>query len=301
MAWTSDDLVSAVRERGRLSDDALAASRILAFADEETDLNVQPLLRATREDYGVVRQDIALVDGQREYDLPTRASAAGLRKVARVTDSGNEVPLDKIPIDELAEYGSSRGSPYWRTGGAYAIEDERIVLTPAPSGGTLRVRYYRRPSRLVSTSAAWQIASIAGPVYTMTGSQPAGWSATTILDLVQGTPHFRIRRMDEDPSAMDAVSITLAAAVTGAVAGDWFAKAGETPVPQIPAELHALLTALTTYRALEACGYVSQLGAAQAKIEEARKNLRTLIDPRVDGDPGTIVNWGSPLRAGRRR
>lgn len=81
--------------------------------------------------------------------------------------------------------------------------------------------------------------------------------------------------------------------------GDQIALAGETIVPQVPADLHSLLAQRVTARCLEALGDTQGLSSANAKLSEMEQKSGALLQSRVEGAPKKIVNRHSLLK--RRR
>ena len=77
--------------------------------------------------------------------------------------------------------------------------------------------------------------------------------------------------------------------------GDYVCPAGQSPIPQIPYELHPVLMQLTASRV------VGRLGDAKGKqlLSEAANNmLKNMIEnlkPRIANQPQRIVNLESPV------
>jgi hypothetical protein len=76
--------------------------------------------------------------------------------------------------------------------------------------------------------------------------------------------------------------------------------AGQSPVPQIPPELHPLLAQRVVCKALESLGDAAGFQAAQLKMAEIQQAALPLITPRVDGEPKRFANRNSPFRRRRR-
>lgn len=299
MAYTADDLDRAVRRRARLKSGSqgLAQSEILELADEEILTTCLPLLMAARNEYAIATEDYAITADQAEYRIPSRSVGAGVRTVKLVID-GTETPLDRVDLDDRGAYASATHA--FGRGGCYTMQGDHIVLLPTPTQtlGTLRVRYMRRPNRLVPTTEAAQIAALPGGGL-LGGGTPSGssWSTSDLFDLIQGRPNFDL--IGKDLVATSTGPVTLEDDYpTGLVVGDWVALAGETPLVQVPVELHPVLIAAVTVRVHAALGNTNQMTLAKAELEGTKNAIMVLIDPRDTGEEELVVNWHTPLRAG---
>src|SRR5690606_8653031 len=70
--------------------------------------------------------------------------------------------------------------------------------------------------------------------------------------------------------------------------GDYVCLAGESPVPQIPVEFHALLAQEVVVKVLEALGKSTK--DAKDDLKTLKENLPNLITPRVQGESRRVVN-----------
>lgn len=308
MPWTTADLLTAVRRRAQLpassADGLLTDTDLLALATEEIDTLLVPLVRAAREEYWVTRTDLAITAGTAEYRIPTRAQASALRDVTLVVD-GAETSLPHIELEERGRY--TEGGSYWWDGAGvgFALQGDKVVVLPTPTkAATLRLYYARRLNRLVATSAAALVSSVAGTPTITFASVPATWSDSDTFDAIEGTPSFDW--LGADLTASNVVTgasgtITFDSVSSELAAGDYVALAGETPVPQIPAELHPLLISATVARALEVVGDRAAFAAATQAVVRQSAQASQLLEPRVEGAARRVVNWHSPLRSRRRR
>ena len=180
-----------------------------------------------------------------------------------------------------------------------------MVLVPSPSqSGTLRLEYHRRPSALVTTSAVATISSINGArtVITTTATIPSTIVSGISVDVVDNTPGFKTLVMDATTTATTSgTTITLTAALPSSVAaGDYVCLAGESPVPQIPVELHPLLAQRTKAAALEALGDPKAVQAMQV-CDRMRQSAMVQLSPRSKGSPRYLINRNAPGLGRRRR
>lgn len=308
MPYTADDLVTQVRRGGMIPDASteITAEVILAFLDEESRSVIAPWRRKLAgTDYRIDQEDQSIVAGTSTYRIPWRAEAGALRDVLYVDASGDAISLDRIPLHETDEYLAQR-SPYWAGPYGFCVEGDFVRLLPTPTTtGTLRLKYPRRPSRLVARTDAMLITNIVVQLFatTYSGAEPDLFSAVTPLDIVQANPNFDLFARDVLPASVSTgSSVTFATSPSAEVApGDYLALAGETPVVQLPVELHPVLVALGVARALEADGDREGANAAYERGLVRLQGMEALFTPRVEAKPRKSVNRASMLRGGGRR
>lgn len=310
MAWTSDDLVSAVRRRAQLpdssADGALSDADILSLADEEISTLCLPVLHSAREDYHVKFSTTSVSSSTSRYRIPSRAVANGLRELT-LLDGTDEINLTQVPLENKDGYTS--GGLYVSSltrSPSYVIEGDEVVLVPSDHGlsGSLKFYYYFRPGTLVLTSSSqvMSITGVSGAVYS--GSAPAGWSTSTSLDAVQAVPGFDLLLEATTPSSVSAsTSVTFSSAVTDLATGDYICEEGVTPIIQLPPEMHPLLYSAVLVRVFEALGDYEAAQASVRARETQTERVLKLLEPRNIGERMNVVNWYSPLRGGgyRRR
>lgn len=307
MAYTTDDAVEAVRVGAKLPDAHadLTSAVILGFGDEERASVIDPWRRKILgAEYDITSASQSLVSGTATYRIPSRAAGASLHSVSYVDGAGDEWPMNRIPLEDSGAFVHGAGY-HWEAPYAYAIEGDfvRVLPTPAASSGSLKLRYPKRPSRMVSIEDAMVITSISGSPSVYAGPKPSTIQTTTLVDIIQSAPNFAIFAADQTPSAVSAnTSVTFATnPSTEAAAGDYVALAGETPVIQLPAELHPILIALMIGRALEAEGDRDGMAIAMDRAERRLARLEPLFRERVGNGRRYAVDATSTLRGGRYR
>lgn len=299
MDWSTAALLARIRARtGRPNADPdFTDAVLLAIADDVTSERVLPAIHSIRQDFGVVTSDIAIVAAQADYRIPSRAAFGVVREVVIVDTNG--VELFDIPwaeVEERPQFAGS-GEPQRHT-----IEGDRVVLLPTPSSsvGTLRIKYYRRPSVLVAPSTAADEAPhiiTATPTATEITIGTHGFDQLDTLDIVQGRPPFDVLAQDIPVASTSATTVTIAAGVSTAVVGDYVCTAGETPCPQLTAELHTVLAigaaAEVLRRAKDA-----QAGARESEFNDKLAAVVMSMAPRQHGEPKRVINHHSYLRGG---
>lgn len=291
--YTADALLlPALKRRGMLPNTAetLADTDYYALANDEIQSYIVPLLMKAREEHLVYTQDLTLTAGQEAYQIPYRAAGSKVRDVlvSNSTTSGF-TQLNRIEPERTGDFGAT-GSP-----SGYRFEGSNIIIMPSPTtGGTLRLKYVMMPNRLVTITAAAQIATVNTTAKTVTlVSTPATFVTGTSFDIVRAKPGFDTLEMD-NVATLSAGTWTFTDALdTTIVAGDYVCLAGESPIPQIPLSLHPLLAERVVMRSLEALGD-PKAQTARIAAQELEKMALTLLSPRSDGSARAVVNRYGP-------
>lgn len=302
--WDTTSFLARVRDRTRVPStrSGYGDADTLRVAYDELVSQVVPLLVAQQQEHLVSSGRITLVEGQRDYRMPTRASGSRARLVELEDVSGDTQRLTRYNPEDLSgvRVSTTQGLPV-----GFTVEGNLLRVYPKPSGVSgygLRVRFYDRPGRLVlppeaGTPGAAKVTLVAGLVLTISGesSLPSG---AQLVDVVRATPGFET--LSADASATRAgTSLTLSDATLAAQVsvGDYVCLPGTAPVPQVPPEFHALLVLQTAYAQLQAKG---DSEAARPLLEEMATRreplVKALARPRSDGNPQKQLNgtrrWG---------
>lgn len=303
--WTTAGLLEDIRQKAYLPDahPSFTDTILLNMADRELRDTIMPHILDRREDYYVVYHDFAITANQQRYRLPSRAHFGLLRDASILASDGRLTADLKLASVEQVEYFAAITSD--ATGiGLYALEGDTVVLLPTPSttdGSTLRLRYYRRPSKLTAAASGHCVAitAINGNVLTLGASH--GFTTSSVCDLVQANPGFDVLDFDQTLSATASTTVTWPTTVPSDLAvGDYVCIANETPVPQVPAEFHSVLAQAVACKVLEQLRD-DRLGAAVTKLGRDLEAAAGGITPRNHGAARKIVNRASALRGPRRR
>jgi len=158
---------------------------------------------------------------------------------------------------------------------------------------TIRVYYHRRPSELVKVTEASEVTAVDTGTNTVTVALalPTGFVTGALLDIVQGDPNFSLRANASAVVSISSQDIEFGAGVVDDVQiGDWVALTGESPIIQLPYEVHGWLAQATAIKVLESHGD-SDVKVLQAKSKELDQNFAIMFQPRVDDDPEVIVQY----------
>lgn len=198
MAWTAttDDFADAVRECAALPDaGTLTDAEIFRVADREIQTRFVPFMRSLRENFWLTTTTETLTVGTSDYRIPGDAQGGTVRMVSIVDSSDVERNLEQVPIQADAVW-SENGTPRW-----FAIVGNKIRLFPTPdTAETLRILYYRRPSKLVPVADCVTFISNTSGVLHVAYDDNDAISAMGDVDIVQAHPPFSLLVDGRDPS-----------------------------------------------------------------------------------------------------
>lgn len=289
-AYTTTDLITSIRNRGNIpytsnDNNVNSDTNLLITATEQLLIKLYPLLQSTREEFYVARKSFAITADQSEYVIPSRASGLVVRDI-QIIDGSN---ISSLPIIDSERISTTTSG----TVEGYYLEHNKIILypTPATTSGTLRVRYFLRPSRLAATTDCAQIASIntGSNQFTVT-SIPTSWATGSVIDIIQQSAPYANLAIDQTTTNISSTTITLASLPSTLAVGDWVALAEYSPIPQVPMEFQAILAQLTVVKTLEAMG--DREGAAYAfkDLQTDLTNMMTLVTPRNQGERKKVIS-----------
>jgi len=282
MAYTTTDFIADVKLRAFLptSQATFGSTDILLLADAEMQTAVIPLVQSVRSDYWVTYADSVITVAVANYDIPVRAIGMALRDVQYVESGGLIRSLPQIMIDDIKT--TIQGEPE-----AFYVRQNQVYLYPTPSSttGTLRLYYQLRPGQLVLTTATGLISSISTVANTATVSSiPSTWSSAFTYDLIRQDGASEPLALDQAVSTVAGTTLTFTATMpTSLRVSDYVALAGQSPIPQIPAELRPVLAQATAVRMMESMmlpGVDFARNTLNKEIETATK----LLSPRVSGE-----------------
>lgn len=284
--YTVTGLLASIRRRGMIptSSEALADSDLIALANEEMHGYVLPLLMRTNEEYLVSYSDLAITASDARYSIPERAIGNKVRDVLYL-DGGTYRSLSRIEPEFADQYGDDTGTP-----SAFYLEGHEIVLLPTPSeASTLRVKYYKRPGDLTTTFTF--VSAFVDPDYTV--GSTSGFTDQDV-DFVSADSPFQPVYSAIPIEVRSATAFEPADPVTSAlVLGTYMVPAGDSPFPQIPAELHPLLAQRVVVRALEALGD-PRVEAAAKRCDQVKQDALALLTPRHEGTGRKVINYNGP-------
>lgn len=305
---TGDSMINSVRKRTMCPDDTatFTDSDILDIVDEE--LNVQvidKLLTLHGENLTIVEDVPKNSDGA--YDIPYRAVGNKLRDLSLV--SGTSVyELAQISIGELPDYMDGDSTLNYLD--KFYVQNNKIHLVDPNRGyETLRIRYYLRPSFLTKVDQAGVISAVvyddvASTVTITMSSVGKNFTDNVKYDIIGHKSPNKIKTFDKE-----AISLTTGTTgtivfssdgINGIEVGDYVAIAEETPVPNIPTEMHPLLAQAAAVNILESLGDTEALANADRRMTKMVTAVQSLIDDRVELAPKKIKPRHGTLASSRR-
>jgi hypothetical protein len=244
VAYTSDDLITDIDRDSfqPAAQDHFTTAQKLLIADQAIHKTLAPLLVSLDSGYFLETADASLVADQQAYDLDRYAMWGKLRKLRIVETSGRLRMLDLLTDEQTDDYPTESGTPV-----AFSMQDKQILLYPPPSDATetLRQWIYRRPGRLVATTAAAVVSSVANGVVTYTGAPPATHTSSSVHDFYSGRSPFRRIATAATATGQAGSTQTFATATAALLtAGDYVCLRDETVFPAVPIELSPFLSEL---------------------------------------------------------
>lgn len=306
--FTTSTLIEDIKRRGSFPDSGVTfnTTDYLALINEEMKIGIVPVVISMHEEYFVWSEEIPLQPNVSKYDIPYRAIGMKLRDIFYKDVNGNLREMSRVNQDDVAYFQRTNNTSDFRS---FYIENNSVVLcpdVPAAPTGSLLIKYYLAPNEIVEETRVGIIQNIvvgASTTQYTVDLVPNGMSTATALDIIQARPGFKTRTFDIYPTSVDTGNKTITfnntSLPTGVSVGDHINFAGETIIPQIPAELHSILSQRVTARGLEAIGDQAGLQAANVKLAEMEQKSTILIDNRVEGAPLKITSFHSLLRSSK--
>lgn len=305
---TVDTLIADVKRRASIPESQQTFQEVdfLAFANEELDIGIIPHVLSFHEEYFVYTELITIEPEVQRYEIPERAVGNKLRDLAYVDMSGNIFEMTRINSDDISAFQGNYTTSSYTT---FYVEGSDIVLLPPVSStptGSLRFSYYLRPNELVSQDRVAIITNI----NTITGevtvaSVPENITVADTLDLIQTRSPHKSLTLDIVPTALNTVTKVFtfdpADLPSRLAVGDQLALAGETIVPQVPSDLHSMLSQRVAARCLEALGDTQGITLANTKLAEMEQKTGALLENRVEGATMKVLNRHSTLKRNRYR
>lgn len=305
--WLVHKLIANAKRRAFIvesddPDDGFATADFLDTIDDVIRAKMVPLLKRTRESYLLRVVEQTLTAGTARYPIPGRAAAESIHSILCETSEDNWTPLQRTEVHQAHAFTATGGARLF----GYYLEDDSVEFIPTPGEATVRFVIYNRPNLVVEESAVGYISAIntgtkAVTVKTWdedaedftTSAAPSTFSSSVLYDLVKGTPGFRNHGTDLEASVASNV-LTFAETLPDNLAvGDFVCLAGETPIAQIPAELHPLLAQEVARELLEAKGD-AKAERAQATADRLQADALEMLTPRASAAPKYVHNFNAP-------
>ena len=309
-------MITSVRKRTMTPDDTsiFTDQDILDIVDEEIDVEVLEKLLVLHGENLIVSVDLPKeADGS--YDIHYRSIGNKLRDVSLV--NGTEVyELTQVGIGELPDFSSTANISGY-IDNFYVKNNKIILIDPARSYTHVRMYFHLRPNTITKLEEAGIISpgevekSIvvdddAGIVTFNLSQVGKNFAAGLEYDIIGKRTPNKIKGFDLTP-----ISVTTGSSgnlvfnksdiedfLGDIIPGDYITLAGETPVPNMPTEMHPLIAQAAAIHILEALTDTEALANAQKRMNKMTKAVQTLIDSRVELAPKKIKPRHGTLRSG---
>ena len=297
--WTTIQLIKEVKRQGSVpTNQSLYSDQDFVDAFSEClETRIVPSILRTREELFVTEQDFVLGPGLTEFEIPSRAIGSRVRSVELIDQNGQ---LAK----HVKRYDPMSAKKYrfdqYRLGSLqYYFKNNKIVLNQevTDTNLTMRVSYYRRPSRLARTVSAGRITAVDAGASTITvDNVPASFVAGATIDVHTAQPQFEAVRDGLTITNVSSFTLTLDS-VEGLSIGDWVNEEGFAVIPQIPGELHIILVRYATSKILGSLGDYEGAADIDKNLMELERNLYEMLASR-DDSTGEAVDvtqgiWGA--------
>lgn len=280
------ELIASLKIKGSFptANDLFSNSDFLVLFNHQMKTEIIPTMLVLSEDYFLLTKDYTVTQNG-SYRLPSRAIGAKLRDL-QVQDTGGNL----ISIKRLFE----EDRPANLTG--YYIVRNSVELSNQFVSGTLKMKYYARPNKLVMPTECAQIVSIDTLNTQITVSAlPATMTNGVLCDFVQNKNPYDLLDYDNAIVGVSGTTITMTKLPDGLAVGDWLCLAEESPVPMVPDEMHPVLVQSALVAALSS--KKDKAMDFEAKVlERVKQDAIRMLDPRVENDSvsfrsGRLLNF----------
>lgn len=300
---TGDKLISSVRKRSMSPEDTsvFTDQDILDIANEEMDVQLLDKLLSLHEEHLTTHVDLPRTE-EGAYDIPYRAIGNKIRDVGLVNNPGpNETvwELSQISLGELPDYSFDSG--IGQDLDKFYVESNQLkLIRPARSYDFVRIYFYIRPNVITKLDQAAKISNISsdpigGTVTINFSNIPKKFNVGLEYDIVGGRTPNKIKAYDLTPTNISSSikSITFSYSdlepyLDDIKVGDYVTQAEESPIPNIPTEMHPVLAQLSAVHLLEALGDSEGLRNALARLDKMNTAVMQLVDDRVELAPKKI-------------
>ncbi len=296
MAITADRLLTGIKRRILVptSQATFTETDLLAFADDIISSRIVPMIESTNQEFFVTTVETPLVAGQSEYSIPYRAVGRALREIKIKDDNNNIRNISLIAIEDAFVYDAST-----LTIGFFFKGDKIRLLPDVPTSisvsQSLQIWYRLPPSRLVQSSEACQVVGVNGDTVTV-ANVPTTIITGSVIDFIQGKSGNSLYSIDQTITNISGTDITFGTDVVpdDLTVGDYISLAQTSPVINfVPNECYSLIESLTARRVLVSAGDFDGAKMLDDDISTEEKNVKMLLEPRIDGEPTIIINrWG---------
>ena len=289
MDFTTTELIASLKSKCQIptSQNTFQNSDFLRFFNDEIKDFIVPLILKNKNNY-LVKYGDTTVGTTTAFPINTRAIAAKLKDVQRVSASGKQYSLPLIELEDIEDYNNLTSSSIE---GFYILNNTIKVIGNINTTDSLRQYFWRKPNELIMQSSSALISAVntTTKIVTVT-SVPSTIISGSVIDISKATQHFDPLLDDATITALSGTSITLDSLPSTVAAGDWLCLAKQGPVPQIPEEYHTLLVMRVAAQVLSALGDYKGSNNKLQLAKDIENELTGTFSDRVTGEPRKIKN-----------
>lgn len=286
--FTNDHLLDMIRRRCSMpnSQPLFDSDSLLAFCDEEMQTVIFPIIMSIGGSYFVTNHDVAMTSvSEKIYPIPSDAVGLKIKDCYWLDTDGHEHEMTLLTIYDVTNQFSSG----W-VGLGFYLENNNVILSPqAQPGTTLRMKYYKRASKLVQNNQGGIITAIDTNTNEVTlDNLPITWTTTDTVCCIDQNPGFNTL-VSEITISNIATPVITVSSVDEMTVGNWICLTGESTIAQITPEAQPILAQAVACKCLEALGDPN-IATAQQKFQQVQDFFIKSLTPRVDGQMEKIVN-----------
>jgi hypothetical protein len=292
VGYTTTDLITSITKRGLIpvAQTTFQDEDLVRFMDEELRTIIVPEMMRVRENYFLESYSQTLQASTYRYNLPPRAIGMKIKDMFYVDTNGNYKKLSQTDVAEMTQLElSSNGDPEF-----FYFIDNFVEILPRPSSspvGSLVQFYFQRRNRLIETTECGQITAINTGTNTVTlNSVPTAFDSTKVYDFVKGTPGFQNLAIDQGPSGVSGSDFIFSSLPSTLAVNDYLCLAGESPIPQVPLEIHPIVAQHAVMLALTGLNDHAGAERAEKRLEKMKTVGYGLISVRAEEQPKVIVS-----------
>lgn len=296
-ALTTDKLIASIKRRtmSPSSQITFKDEDLIEFLNEEMLIGIIPTIEQMKDEYLVYKQHVEIQPNVNKYPIPERALGNKLRELSYSTDLSDEFNMTQIELDNKSSNLYLNQSGFYCS--QFYVQGAHIHLHPSTFSftGYLNMYYYMRPNYLVKDSNVAVITSIDRTNGIITLNKiPSTYNTNLQYDFVKSRSPHNIMSIDLSIMSINQVTKTIqinTELIPSELAiGDYMPIAGESCIPNIPTELHAVLAQRVGLKVLESLGDTSGIANAEKKLQEMESKVGVLIDNRVEGAVRKVKN-----------
>lgn len=311
----SDECLQRLRLNATLEDSATdyPDSILLAELNDSLSTTFEQMIVAAKAGYWVHQSFVTVTSPQPKYRIPSRACVQGLLTVD--LGVGSNPFYSRLHEVSEAHAAMFEATPTTlSTPGAFVVRGDQVVLLPNPNTTTytLRMTFFRRPSRLVAQQSStlnsgtsrgkvlsidttarqavvdaipFDMEAVSGgavvPSAIVSGVSlvdvvhPNGWHELAAMDLAQTYSGTTITFGGTDDLSEIAI-------------GDFVRAREQTDWPQLPSDFHRCLVDVTTVKVLAQRNMTDKASDFAQSVSADIQRFADILEPRVKSSALTI-------------